>query len=77
MPSYIEEPSEECVVSQTYAYIHTQTIYSHIQAQLQDAFIEEASKEYVVGQSVRCCITTIDPAGGGRMTATLKPSVCI
>ena len=43
---------------------------------LADTFVAAPSDFYSVGQSVRCCVVSVD-AKAGRAIVTLKPSVCM
>ena len=43
---------------------------------LADCFVSSPADYYTVGQSVRCCVVSID-AQAGRAIVTLKPSVCM
>jgi rRNA biogenesis protein RRP5 len=43
---------------------------------LSDHFVSNPADHYTLGQSVRCCVVSVD-APAGRAIVTLKPSICM
>ena len=73
-------------VSAVSSHLHVSAVSSHLHDAFtvaltfenfwQDVFVSSPADHYKVGQSVRCCVVSVD-ANAKRAIVTLKPSVCM